>query len=73
MLTPYPHVVAADDLQKKLRDLNNEHRETVEALNHAQASIVRALKLNDQNYHRKRKAILSATQSANGHDETESI
>jgi hypothetical protein len=49
---------------RALRDLNNEFRETQEALNHAQASINRALRLNDQNYHRKRKAIL-----ANGHDQ----
>ena len=56
-----PHI---SDLQRQqLRDLNNEHRDTLEALNHAQASIIRAQKLNEQNYHRKRKAIL-----ANGHD-----
>ena len=49
---------------QQLRALNNEFRETQESLNHAQASITRALRLNDQNYHRKRKQIL-----ANGHDQ----
>ena len=52
--------------RRALRDLNNELRDTLEALNHAQASIVRAQKLNEQNYHRKRRAILS-----NGHDDDE--
>ena len=52
--------------RRALRDLNNEHRDTLEALNHAQASINRAQKLNEQNYHRKRRAILS-----NGHDHDE--
>jgi hypothetical protein len=52
--------------RQQLRALNAEHRDTLEALNHAQASIVRAQKLNEQNYHRKRKAIL-----ANGHDHDE--
>jgi len=51
------------DVQKQLRDLKAEHRDTMEALNHAEASIARARKLNDLNYHRRRKAILS-----NGHD-----
>ena len=51
--------------RRQLRDLNNEHRDTLEALNHAQVSITRAQKLNEQNYHRKRPAIL-----ANGHDDT---
>ena len=39
--------------RRALRDLNNEHRDTLEALN-------------QQNYHRKRRAILS-----NGHDHDE--
>lgn len=52
--------------RRVLRDLNNEHRDTLEALNHAQVSITRAQKLNEQNYHRKRRAILS-----NGHDHDE--
>ena len=53
-------------VQKQLWALNKEHRDTLEALNHAQASIIRAQKLNEQNYHRKRLAILS-----NGHDHDE--
>ena len=52
--------------RRALRDLNNEHRDTLEALNHAQASINRAQKLNEQNYHRKKRAILS-----NGDDDDE--
>jgi len=56
-----PHLVASQ--RDQLRALNNEHRGTMEALNHAQASIIRTQKLNERNYHRKRKAIL-----ANGHD-----
>jgi len=52
--------------RQQLRALNDEHRETLTALNHAQVSIVRAQKLNEQNYHRKRRAILS-----NGHDHDE--
>ena len=55
----------SDSQRRQLRDLNNEHRDTLEALNHAQDSIIRAQKLNEQNYHRKRPAIL-----ANGHDDT---
>ena len=54
----------SESQRRQLRDLNEEHRDTLEALNHAQASITRAQKLNEQNYHRKRKAILS-----NGHDQ----
>jgi hypothetical protein len=45
-----------------LRDLNSEYRDTQSALSHAAHSVNRALKLNEENYHRKRKAIL-----ANGH------
>ena len=52
--------------RRQLRDLNNEHSDTLEALNHAQVSITRSQKLNEQNYHRKRRAILS-----NGHDHDE--
>ena len=63
MLTSSPHVVV-DSRQKQLRALNLEHRDTLEALNHAEASIVRARKLNDIKYHRRRRAIL-----ANGHDD----
>jgi hypothetical protein len=56
----------SESQRRQLRDLNNEHRDTLEVLNHAQASIIRAQKLNEQNYHRKRKAIL-----ANGHAQDE--
>jgi hypothetical protein len=51
------------DVRKQLRDLNNEYRETTSALMGAHASINRTLKLNEQNYHRRRKEIL------NGHDD----
>jgi hypothetical protein len=61
MDTATAYTISASQRQQ-LRDLNNEHRHTQEALNHAQASIIRAQKLNEQNYHRKRKQILS-----NGH------
>ena len=60
-MTPFTAPISAHQ-RRQLRDLNEEHRDTLEALNHAQASITRAQKLNNQNYHRKRKAIL-----ANGH------
>ena len=63
MLTPSPRVVVADDRQAQIRALDKEHRDTLTALNQAEASIVHARKLNDLNYHRRRKAIL-----ANGHD-----
>jgi hypothetical protein len=63
-MTLIPPTQEHDTRQKQLRDLNQEHRDTLEALNHAEASIVRARKLNDLNYHRRRKAIL-----ANGHDD----
>jgi len=61
-MIPSQAYTISETQRRQLRDLNNEHRDTLEALNHAQASIVRAQKLNEQNYHRKRKAILS-----NGH------
>ena len=63
-MTLIPPTQEHDTRQKQLRDLNQEHRDTLEALNHAEASIVRARKLNDLNYHRRRKAILN-----NGHDD----
>ena len=63
-MTLIPPTQEHDTRQKQLRDLNQEHRDTLEALNHAEASIVRARKLNDLNYHWRRKAIL-----ANGHDD----
>jgi hypothetical protein len=63
-MTPSTAYTISETQRRQLRDLNNEHRDTLEALNHAQASIIRAQKLNEQNYHRKRKQILS-----NGHDD----
>jgi len=55
--------------RRQLQALNDEHRDTLEALNHAQvnvnrtkADVDRALKLLDGEYHRKCRAIL-----ANGH------
>ena len=63
-MTLIPPTQEHDTRQKQLRDLNQEHRDTLEALSHAGASLVRARKLNDLNYHRRRKAIL-----ANGHDD----
>jgi hypothetical protein len=68
-MTPSASISASsitEHQRRQLRDLNNEHRGTLEAPNHAQASIIRAQKLNEQNYHRKRRAILS-----NGHDHDE--
>jgi hypothetical protein len=53
---------SSTDKQKLLRDLNQEYRETTSALMGAHASINRSLKLNEQNYQRRRKEIL------NGHD-----
>jgi hypothetical protein len=63
-MTLIPPTQEHDTRQKQLRDLNQEHRETQEALNRAENSILHARKLNDLNYHRRRKAIL-----ANGHDD----
>ena len=56
---------------RQLGELNAEYRDINEAINHAQADVDRAKKLYDMNYHRRRKAILSATSSANGHDENQ--
>src|SRR5262245_42443376 len=55
------------DTRRALRDLNHDYRETISALMGAHASINRALKLTEDNYQRKRKAII------NGHDETEAL
>ena len=52
------------DQRRQLRDLNTEHSDTLKALNQAEASIQRARNLNDQNYHRRRRAILT-----NGHSQ----
>ena len=62
-LTTFDHLTA--EQRRQLRDLNQEHSETPKALGGAEASIVRARKLNDINYHRRRRAIL-----ADGHDDT---
>jgi len=57
------------DQRHQLRALNQEHRDTQEALNHSQASIIRAMKLNEINYHKRRKAILANGHiNGNGHD-----
>ena len=53
-------------VQRLLRDLNSDYRETISALMGAHASINRALKLTEENYQRKRRQIL------NGHDESRS-
>jgi hypothetical protein len=62
-LTTTDFYTLAPSKHKQLRDLNKEFSETQAAWNHALASVTRAMKLNEQNYHRKRKAILNA----NGH------
>ena len=49
---------------QQLRALNTEYKATAEALNHTQVSLTRAMRLPEDNYQRKRKAIL-----ANGHDQ----
>ena len=51
--------------RRQLRDLNDEYRDLNETINHAGASVDRAKKLNDINYHRRRRAI-----PADGHDDT---
>jgi hypothetical protein len=55
------HVVdhLTTEQRRQLRDLNQEHRDTQEALNHTQASLNRAMKLMEENYQRKRKQILN--------------
>jgi hypothetical protein len=69
-MTPSTASSIAEHQRRQLRDLNNEHRDTLEALNHAEASIVRARKLNDLNYHKRRKAILA---NGNGEDHQEEL
>jgi len=66
MLQPSPRFTTNDPVQARLCALDKEHRETLTALNQAEASVVHARKLNDLNYHRRRKAIL-----ANGHGDAE--
>jgi hypothetical protein len=51
-------------VHQQLRALDKEHRETQVALNQAEASILHARKLDELNFHRRRKAILN-----NGHDQ----
>jgi hypothetical protein len=49
----------------QLRALNNEHRNTLEALNHAQASLNRAIRLSQENY--QANASRSSTRIARSH------
>ena len=57
-----PHT--ADTVQKQqLRALDKEYRNYQVALNQTQASLTHTVRIAEQNYHRRRKAIL-----ANGHD-----
>ena len=65
MLNPSTHVVTDHRQKQQLRDLNNEFRDTQAALNQAQASLTRAIRLSEDNYNPKRRAIL-----ANDHDDT---
>jgi hypothetical protein len=65
-MTPSTAYTISETHRRQLRDLNAEYRDLNETINHAQASVDRAKKLNDINYHRRRKAILS-----NGHAELE--
>jgi hypothetical protein len=46
-------------VQQQLRALDKEHRETQVALNQAEASVNHARKLDELNYHRRRRAILA--------------
>jgi hypothetical protein len=52
---------------RQLRDLNSHTQPIQEALNHAQASVNRAMQLLQREYLQRRTQIL------NSHDETESI
>ena len=52
---------------RALRDLNTHTQPIQEALNHAQASVTRAMQLVQREYLQRRTQIL------NSHDETESI
>lgn len=55
-----------DPVKQQLRALDKEYRDYQVALNQTQASLTHTMRLAEQNYHRKRKAIL-----ANGHDQDE--
>jgi hypothetical protein len=50
-------------VKQQLRELDKEYREKLVELNKAEACFVRARKLDELSYHRRRKAIL-----ANSHD-----
>jgi hypothetical protein len=71
MLSPSPHVVDDPVKKQRLRELDKEYREKLVELNSAEAHILRTRKLDELSYHRRRRAILAATQSANGHDQDE--
>jgi len=61
------HHHTATSKSRALRDLNSDTQPTQEALNHAQASVNRAMQLLQREYLQRRQHILNA------HDETESI
>jgi hypothetical protein len=69
-----PHVVdhlrndpaTTQSVQQQLRELDKEYREKLVELNKAEACFIRARKLDELSYHRRRRAIL-----ANGHDDAE--
>jgi hypothetical protein len=64
MTTTTDFYTLALSVHQQLRALNTEFRATAEALNQSQASLTRAMRLLEDNYQRKRKAILD-----NGHDQ----
>jgi len=55
-----------DPVKQQLRELDKEYREKLVELNKAEACFIRARKLDELSYHRRRRAIL-----ANGHDDAE--
>ena len=55
-----------DPVKQQLRELDKEYREKLVELNKAEACFIRARKLDELSYHRRRRAIL-----ANGHDQDE--
>jgi len=61
-MTPSASISASsitEHQRRQLSELNAEYRDLNETINHAQASVDRAKKLNDLNYHRRRRAILA--------------
>ena len=52
--------------KQQLRELDKEYREKLVELNKAEACFIRARKLDELSYHRRRRAIL-----ATGHDDAE--